>query len=70
MIAVISLLASYLYTKLRYKRFQQFADLPQLPASLLLGHLKLLGEYIKHGPADRHPGIVLALSSPVVSLPC
>ncbi|KAI1468961.1 cytochrome P450 [Daldinia caldariorum] len=56
--AAFSLLAAYLYNKLRYKRFRQYADIPQLPPSLLLGHLKLMGEYLARGPADRHPDSV------------
>ncbi|KAI2780490.1 cytochrome P450 [Daldinia loculata] len=57
-LAGLSLLAAYLYNKLRYKRFQQYAGIPQLPPSLLLGHLKLMGEYLARGPADRHPDSV------------
>ncbi|KAI1078699.1 cytochrome P450 [Whalleya microplaca] len=57
-LAAFSLLAVYLYNKLRYKRFQQYGDIPQLPSSLLLGHLKLMGESLARGPADRHPDSV------------
>ncbi|KAI1656443.1 cytochrome P450 [Daldinia decipiens] len=57
-LAGLSLLVAYLYNKLRYKRFQQHAGIPQLPPSLLLGHLKLMGEYLARGPADRHPDSV------------
>ncbi|KAI1089121.1 cytochrome P450 [Rostrohypoxylon terebratum] len=49
------LLVIYLYTKLRYARFRQYAGIPQLPPSLLLGHLKYMGDYLAQGPADRHP---------------
>ncbi|KAI2615687.1 hypothetical protein GGR54DRAFT_649889 [Hypoxylon sp. NC1633] len=39
--AALSLLAAYLYNKLRYKRFQQYAHISQLPPSLLLDHLNV-----------------------------
>ncbi|XXH02119.1 hypothetical protein Hte_008487 [Hypoxylon texense] len=57
-LAASLLLAAYLYTKLRYKRFQQYAGIPQLSPSLLLGHLKFMGDYLAQGPADRHPDSV------------
>ncbi|OTA63681.1 cytochrome P450 [Hypoxylon sp. EC38] len=57
-LAALLLLAAYLYNKLRYKRFQQYAGIPQLPPSLLLGHLKFMGDYLAQGPADRHPDSV------------
>ncbi|KAI2469801.1 cytochrome P450 [Annulohypoxylon bovei var. microspora] len=52
---VATLLASYLYTKLRYARFRQYAHIPQLPNHLLLGHLKIFGEFMRRGIHDRHP---------------
>ncbi|KAK5636947.1 hypothetical protein RRF57_012659 [Xylaria bambusicola] len=53
-------LGTYLYITLRYKRFSQYAHLPQLPPSLLLGHLKTMDEYIRRNPADAHTGIIPA----------
>ncbi|KAI0391251.1 cytochrome P450 [Xylariaceae sp. FL0594] len=50
-----AVLASYFYTRLRYKRFVQYAHIPQLPPSLLLGHLKAFGELARRGVPDRHP---------------
>lgn len=55
-LAAIALLFTYLFSRLRHKRFKQHAKLPQLPSSLLLGHLKTLDELTKRGAADRHPG--------------
>ncbi|KAM7191691.1 Cytochrome P450 [Rhypophila sp. PSN 637] len=55
-----TLLFSYLctkVTKLRYLRFAQYAHIPQLPTSLLWGHLKTLGEFTKRGINDRHPAL-------------
>lgn len=56
LLAVLSLLATYIYNKLCYKRFQQHARLPQMPPTTLLGHLKTLDDLIKRGEPDRHPG--------------
>lgn len=55
-LAATALLITYLYNRVQYKRFKQHAKLPQLPPSLLFGHLKTLDELIKRGAADRHPG--------------
>ncbi|KAI1440775.1 cytochrome P450 [Annulohypoxylon stygium] len=53
--AIVALLGSYLYTKLRFARFGQYAHIPQLPNHLLWGHLKVFGEFIHRGIHDRHP---------------
>ena len=46
-IAVGAATAAYwLYTRVRYRRFEQYAHLPQLPPSLLWGHLKAVNEYM------------------------
>uniref|UniRef100_A0A8H7NHQ4 Cytochrome P450 n=1 Tax=Bionectria ochroleuca TaxID=29856 RepID=A0A8H7NHQ4_BIOOC len=63
----------FLYTTLVEKRHKQFAHLPQLPTSLLWGHLQLFGKYTKHGAQDRHPDVIIAemhkdLGSPPVFL--
>ncbi|KAI0512990.1 cytochrome P450 [Xylaria bambusicola] len=50
-------LGTYLYITLRYKRFSQYAHIPQFPSSLLLGHLKTMDEYIRRIPADGHTDI-------------
>lgn len=50
------LLASYLYSRLRYVRGRQYAHIPQLPNHLLWGHLKSFGELMNRGVHDRHPG--------------
>ncbi|KAM0811760.1 putative Cytochrome P450 [Seiridium cardinale] len=46
LIAAGTLLASYLYTKLRYMRNRQYAHIPQLPNHLLWGHLKTFGDFM------------------------
>ncbi|KAI0154588.1 cytochrome P450 [Xylariaceae sp. FL1272] len=58
--ASLAVLGTYLLVKLRYKRFTQYAHLPQLPPSLLLGHLKTMDEYIRRGRANRHPDMIFA----------
>ncbi|KAI0201797.1 cytochrome P450 [Astrocystis sublimbata] len=54
------LLITYLYNKLRFKRFQQHGTLPQMYPSLLFGHLKSLDQTIKRGPPDRHPDLIFS----------
>ncbi|KAI8954549.1 cytochrome P450 [Xylaria longipes] len=58
LLASLFVFATYLYLKLRHKRFSQYASLPQLPPTLLLGHLKTLDEYMRRGAADRHPDMI------------
>ncbi|KAH7304088.1 cytochrome P450 [Stachybotrys elegans] len=55
LLAAAALLASYLYSRLQYARFKQYAHLPQPPTNLLLGHLKFMGEVTQNGIPDRHP---------------
>lgn len=55
-VASLFVAGTYLYTKLHYRRFKQNAHIPQLPSSLLWGHLKLFDELTKRGIVDRHPG--------------
>jgi hypothetical protein len=59
LIAIGTLLASYLYTKLSFARYKQYAHIPQLPNHLLWGHLKTFGEFTARGIHDRHPGMLL-----------
>jgi hypothetical protein len=55
-IAAAAIIVSHLYRRLRYKRLQQYAFIPQLPPSVLLGHLKKIDDYIKAGKPNGHPG--------------
>ncbi|RTE84935.1 hypothetical protein BHE90_000370 [Fusarium euwallaceae] len=59
-IAALSLLITYLFTKLRFKRFKQYAHLPQLPPSLIWGHMLVYDEISKHAQRDRHPDLIFA----------
>ncbi|RYO85915.1 hypothetical protein DL762_004994 [Monosporascus cannonballus] len=61
-VAIASLLVTftYLYGKLHYRQFKQNAHLPQLPSSLLFGHLMTFNKITKQGHTDRHPDDILA----------
>ncbi|KAI0160528.1 cytochrome P450 [Xylariaceae sp. FL1272] len=52
-VLAITLLIFSLYTLLYYKRFLQYAAFPQLPSSLIFGHLKIYDEISKLGPLNR-----------------
>ncbi|PYH46164.1 cytochrome P450 [Aspergillus saccharolyticus JOP 1030-1] len=54
LLALLPLLAIYLWQRLRYLRFNQHASWPQLPPSLLWGHMKALNEFVKRGEPRRH----------------
>lgn len=58
LLAASALLLTHVYLKLRQRRFKQFAQLPQLPTSLVWGHLRLYSEFRSRGPKDRHPELV------------
>jgi len=54
--AAVPLLLLYLFQDLRYRRFKQYAGIPQPKSSLIWGHMKALHEVIQRGAPDRHPG--------------
>ncbi|KAH7304165.1 cytochrome P450 [Stachybotrys elegans] len=60
LIAASVVIAAHLYTRLRHKRFEQFAGFPQLPPSLIWGHMLAFDEFTKRGKQDRHPDLVFA----------
>lgn len=55
LVTSIVAVSTWLYRKLYHKRFEQNAHIPQLPSSLLFGHLIKFDEYTKKGALDRHP---------------
>ena len=55
-ITAVLITVAILYQKLYCKRFRQYGHLPQLPSSLLWGHLKVFYDFTKRGKLDRHPG--------------
>ena len=52
--AAVAALLSYFYITLRRKR-ARFAKFPQLPVSMLWGHLKAIDEQVRSGVPERHP---------------
>ncbi|KAI0434723.1 cytochrome P450 [Xylaria sp. FL1042] len=50
-------LLSYCYTKLRYQRFNQYAHFPQMPTTLILGHLKTMDSFIRGAKPNGHPDL-------------
>lgn len=61
-VAAIPAVVFYLFQKLYYIRFRQYAAWPQMPPSLLWGHLKVMNDFIESGAKQRHVG-GLALSA-------
>ncbi|KAI0389131.1 cytochrome P450 [Xylariaceae sp. FL0594] len=67
----IALLLAYCYIRLRYMRLRQYAHLPQMSPSLVLGHLKLMDSFIKGGKLNGHPDLAFqaineALGKPAI----
>ncbi|KAJ6519419.1 cytochrome P450 [Mycena sanguinolenta] len=58
--AAAVLVASYLYRKLSYKRLRQYADFPQHPPSLVLGHLATVDEHVRRQPPKAHIDMAFA----------
>lgn len=56
LIASAVLAVAYLYYSLYQRRFRHNSHIPQLPRSLLWGHLLLFDKYTKQGLPDRHTG--------------
>jgi hypothetical protein len=55
-VTAIPLLALYLLERTRYLRLRQYARFPQLPPSLIWGHMKALDEVMGEGDRRRHIG--------------
>lgn len=55
-LALLPPLAFYLYDRLQYYRRREFAGFPQLPPSLLWGHLKAVNDIVLDGEPRRHIG--------------
>ncbi|KAI1074368.1 cytochrome P450 [Whalleya microplaca] len=68
-VATIALLGPYLYSKLRDKRFKQYAFFPQMPTSLILGHLKTMDSFIRAGKPNGHPDLAFAAMSEKLGRP-
>ncbi|KAI0860528.1 cytochrome P450 [Xylaria cubensis] len=68
-ISATALLVSYCYIKLRYKRFNQYAVFPQLPSTLILGHLKIMDHFIRMGKPNGHPDLAFQAISEALGRP-
>ncbi|RAL11559.1 cytochrome P450 [Aspergillus homomorphus CBS 101889] len=53
-LALLPLVFLYLWRRLRYLRFEQYASWPQLPPSLVWGHMKALNDFVNRGERRRH----------------
>ncbi|KAJ4388827.1 hypothetical protein N0V93_006288 [Gnomoniopsis smithogilvyi] len=60
LVAALVLLVPYLWTRIRFKRLQQYARFPQLPASAVLGHLQVVDDFIRRLPPKAHPNMAFA----------
>lgn len=56
--AIFPILLFYLWKKVTYYRTKQYAGFPQLPPSLLWGHLSTLGKLVKTNRSNIHIGQV------------
>jgi hypothetical protein len=62
LLLLIPVVAWYLYSWLRWTRFEQRKDVPQAPNHLVFGHLKYINEFMREVKAygaggQNHPGI-------------
>lgn len=55
---IVPILLFYLWKKVTYYRTKQYAGFPQLPPSLLWGHLSTLGKLVKTNRPNIHIGLV------------
>lgn len=55
-LTTVLVVGAYVYRSLHEKRVGRNAHIPQLPSSLLWGHLLQFDKFTKQGHADRHPG--------------
>ncbi|KAI1446943.1 cytochrome P450 [Annulohypoxylon stygium] len=67
--AGLALLGSYLYGSLHHKRFRQYAFFPQMPTSLILGHLKHVDFFIRTGKPNGHPDLAFAAMNEALGRP-
>ncbi|GJP97931.1 cytochrome P450 [Aspergillus niger] len=58
LLILLPLVVFYFITRISYSRFKKYADWPQLPTSLVWGHMKALHEFIVRGEEKRHIDIV------------
>ncbi|KAI6080596.1 hypothetical protein F4821DRAFT_54245 [Hypoxylon rubiginosum] len=70
LVVTVTLLAlSISYYKLRYIRFHEYSRFPQLPTSLLFGHLQVFGGFMKRSKPNAHVNIAFAAVSQALGRP-
>ncbi|KAK8042956.1 hypothetical protein PG994_013439 [Apiospora phragmitis] len=67
--AAVALMVTFSYRKVQFMRFRQHATLPQHPTSLILGHLKVFGDYVKRNRPDAHPDMAIVAMSQALGRP-
>ncbi|KAI0552666.1 cytochrome P450 [Xylaria curta] len=67
--AVLVLVISLLVHKLWYIRRQQYAHFAQHPSALLLGHLKVVGEFVRLHKPDAHTDLAIVAMSKALGRP-
>ncbi|KAK7987043.1 hypothetical protein PG988_002031 [Apiospora saccharicola] len=67
--AAVALTVTFLYRKLQFLRFQQHANLPQHATTLVLGHLRVFGDYVKRNKPDAHPDMAIVAMSQALGRP-
>ncbi|KAK2603647.1 hypothetical protein QQS21_004120 [Conoideocrella luteorostrata] len=69
LVAAIALILATFFRKLQYIRFQQHAHFPQHPASLVFGHLKAFGDFIKRNKPDAHADLAIVAMNRALGRP-
>ncbi|KAI0006913.1 cytochrome P450, partial [Xylariaceae sp. FL0662B] len=67
--AATVLILSFSYSKLRNIRFHQYAHFPQHPTSLVLGHLKVFGDFIKRNKPNAHADLAIVAMNRALGRP-
>ncbi|KUJ24522.1 cytochrome P450 [Mollisia scopiformis] len=67
--AALALLGSYLFMRVRHTRLKQYATFPQLRPSLILGHLGIMGGFVRSGKPKGHPDLALAAMNEALGRP-
>ncbi|KAK2601828.1 hypothetical protein QQS21_004611 [Conoideocrella luteorostrata] len=69
LVAATVLILAFCCRKLQYIRFRQHAQFPQLPASLVFGHLKTFGDFIKRNKPGAHADLAIVAMNRVLGRP-
>ncbi|KAI1445927.1 cytochrome P450 [Annulohypoxylon stygium] len=69
LIAAAVLAISFTFSRIRYIRFRQYAHFSQFPNTLLLGHLKVFGDFTKRNKPDAHADIAIVAMNRALGRP-